>query len=163
MSVRCYAFGPFILDVDRELLTRDSRPVSVGARGIALLTELVGADGKPVSKSRLLDAAWPDTAVEESNLSVQIAMLRKLLGPTADGSAWIMTVPRVGYRFVGKSRPLAAEPEDSARTSIVVVPLDYIGGDPGREYLADGVTDDISPRWLASGGSAWHPAAPASS
>jgi TolB-like protein len=143
MSVRCYAFGPFILDVDRELLTRDSRPVSVGARGIALLTELVGADGKPVSKSRLLDAAWPDTAVEESNLSVQIAMLRKLLGPTADGSAWIMTVPRVGYRFVGKSRPLAAEPDDSARTSIVVVPLDYIGGDPEREYLADGVTDDI--------------------
>ena len=48
-----------------------------------------------------MDTAWPGTAVEESNLSVQIAALRKLLGAAHDGGEWIATVPRVGYRFAG--------------------------------------------------------------
>src|SRR5688500_5383754 len=101
MPSQSYAFGSFMLDLDRELLTRDKQPLAVNARAIALLGELLKADGKPVAKSRLMDAAWPGLAVEESNLSVQIAILRRLLGPAPDGSAWIATVPRVGYRFAG--------------------------------------------------------------
>lgn len=101
MQPQRYAFGAFVFDVDRELVTRDGRPLVVSARGLALLRALLMAEGKTVSKSALMDAAWPGIAVEESNLSVQIAILRRLLGPAADGSAWIATVPRVGYRFSG--------------------------------------------------------------
>ena len=87
MASHRVAFGAFILDVDRGLLTRDAQTVAVSGRGLALLNELLRAGGKPVRKSELMDAAWPGLSVEESNLSVQIAALRKLLGPAPDGEA----------------------------------------------------------------------------
>ena len=54
-----------------------------------------------LTKSELIDLAWQGAAVEETNLSVQIASLRKHLGVSPEGADWIATVPRVGYRFVG--------------------------------------------------------------
>jgi DNA-binding winged helix-turn-helix (wHTH) protein len=60
-----------------------------------------------------MDAAWPGTAVEEGNLTVQIAQLRKLLGPAADGGQWIATVPRVGYRFIGAIEQLGGVPSEN--------------------------------------------------
>lgn len=148
MAAQRFVFGSHVLDADRGRLTRDGRPLVVGARGLALLAVLLEARGRAVDKSSLMDAAWPDTAVEDSNLSVQIAMLRKLLGPAPDGTAWIATVPRVGYRFAGEATSeLAAVPADPAaltsRTSIAVVPFDNVGGDSEQEYFVDGITDDI--------------------
>ena len=70
-------------------------------RAFGLLAALLRTPGEAVDKAALMDAAWPGMAVEESNLSVQIAALRKLLGAAHDGSEWIATVPRVGYRFAG--------------------------------------------------------------
>jgi DNA-binding winged helix-turn-helix (wHTH) protein len=63
-----------------------------------LLCALLQAPGQVLSKSALMEAAWPGLVVEESNLTVQIAALRKLLGPQPDGRDWIVTVPTVGYR-----------------------------------------------------------------
>lgn len=147
MSSQSFSFGSFVLDLDRELLTRDTRPLAVNSRGLALLGELLKANGKTVPKSRLMDVAWPDLAVEESNLSVQIAILRKLLGAAPDGSAWIATVARVGYRFAGTSTALTEaatnQGVERARSSILVIPFENVGGDPDREYLVDGITDDI--------------------
>ena len=85
MSVEHFEFGPFVLDAAAGTLTRDGLAVVVGHRGMALLIELLRAKHQPVSKAALMDAAWPGLAVEESNLSVQIAALRKLLGPTPTG------------------------------------------------------------------------------
>ncbi|TIX39931.1 MAG: transcriptional regulator, partial [Mesorhizobium sp.] len=79
-------------------LMREGKPVAIGHKGCLLLHALVQAAGQVLSKAALIEAAWPDTIVEESNLSVQIAALRKLLGPQPDGSAWIVTVSRTGYR-----------------------------------------------------------------
>jgi TolB-like protein len=116
---------------------------------LALLAALLAAGGRAVDKSELMDAAWPGLAVEESNLSVQIAVLRRLLGPAPDGAAWIETVPRVGYRFAGNAIveggvPTTSEPKDnSPRLSIAVVPFQNVSGDPEQEYFADGITDDI--------------------
>ena len=107
MSDQPLAFGPFTLDPARGALLRDGAPVAASGKGLLLLEALVRADGAPVAKADLMDAAWPDTAVEESNLSVQIAALRKLLGPIGDGGDWITTVPRVGYRFAAASAPNA--------------------------------------------------------
>ena len=61
----------------------------------------------PVSKDTLLEAAWGGSVVEESNLAVQIAALRRALGEEPGGERWIETLPRRGYRFVG---PAVANP-----------------------------------------------------
>jgi TolB-like protein len=94
-----------------------------------------------------MDAAWPGTAVEESNLSVQIASLRKLLG-SAVGHEWIVTIPRVGYRFVAEpegTTPVQtpAAHSETVLPSLAVLPFHNLGGDPEQDYFADGVVEDI--------------------
>jgi DNA-binding winged helix-turn-helix (wHTH) protein/tetratricopeptide (TPR) repeat protein/ABC-type transport system involved in cytochrome c biogenesis ATPase subunit len=96
-----HAFGPFRLDADAEILFRGSEPLPVGKRAVALLRVLVERVGVPVSKDTLIDTAWAGLAVEESNLTVQIAALRRVLGVEPGGDKWIETLPRRGYRFVG--------------------------------------------------------------
>ena len=73
-----YEFGPFRLDADAEILFRDARPIVLGQRAVALLRLLLEHAGRPVSKDTLFDAAWPGLAVEDSNLTVQIAALRRV-------------------------------------------------------------------------------------
>ena len=73
-------FGPFEFDSEQMKLTRGGRAVSLGGRGTALLSALVDAKGRVVGKDRLMQAAWPDAVVEEANLTVQIAALRRALG-----------------------------------------------------------------------------------
>jgi pentatricopeptide repeat protein len=123
----------------------------VSSKGLQLLAALVGSPGEVLSKTELMRAAWGDAAVEESNLSVQIAALRKQLGPNADGCEWIVTVPRVGYRFVGLAGQNQVErnagdeisTETVRRPSIAVLPLANSSGEKEQEYLADGITEDI--------------------
>jgi len=105
MSDQPLAFSPFALDPARGTLLRDGAPVAASGKDLLLLEALVRADRALVAKTDLLDAAWPAAAVEESSRSVQIAALRKLLGPTSDGGHWIATVPRVGYRFAAAPGP----------------------------------------------------------
>lgn len=94
-----YRFGPFSLDPARRVLTRGSSPVAVTARAFDVLLALLDRAGQTVEKDDLLRTVWPDTVVEEANLSQQIFTLRKLLGQS-DDEPYIATVPRRGYRFV---------------------------------------------------------------
>ena len=132
------AFGPFLLDLDRASLTRDGRSVAVGSKGLQLLHALLRTPGHAVSKAQLMEAAWPATTVEESNLTVQVAALRKLLGPSPDGSEWIATIPRVGYRFVGPVTSIEAASETTAavqnrtRPSIAILPFANFSDDASR-------------------------------
>src|SRR6516164_797519 len=96
-----YELGPFCLDTHNGVLLRGSEPVVLGGRAVALLRALIEKHGALVSKDALIEAAWPGLAVEESNLPVQIAALRRALGETPGGDRWIETMPRRGYRFVG--------------------------------------------------------------
>jgi TolB-like protein/DNA-binding winged helix-turn-helix (wHTH) protein len=96
-----HALGPFRLDTQAHLLLRDSVPVALGRRAIALLQTLVERPGVLVSKDALIEAAWPGRAVEESNLPVQIAALRRVLDEAPGGDRWIETMPGRGYRFIG--------------------------------------------------------------
>lgn len=149
-----FVFGPFVLDIERGTLVREGQPVAVSHKGLSLLHALVQAPAQSLSKTALMAAAWPDTVVEESNLSVQIAALRKLLGPQPDGREWIATIPRVGYRFAGDvqmvdqaglaGHSLGVDPRVATnRASIAVMPLTNLTGDKEQEYLADGLTEDI--------------------
>src|SRR5262249_15303191 len=101
MRTAMYALGPFRLDAEAEILFRNGEPLPIGKRAVALLRVLVERAGVPVSKDALLEAAWPGLVVEESNLPVQIAAVRKILGQEPGGERWIETLPRRGYRFVG--------------------------------------------------------------
>ena len=124
-------------------------PLAVSHRGLLLLDALTRQPGRVLTKSELIEAAWPGLAVEEGNLTVQIAALRKLLGVAPDGGEWIVTVPRVGYRFVPREKPPAEVGSQSrsspspAKPSLAVLPFDNMSGDPGQEYFADGVVEDI--------------------
>src|SRR5665213_3296784 len=89
MGDRQRAFGSFVLDRERQVLLRDGEPVSIGHRGYLILEALVEADGETVSKTALLERAWPGVVVEEANLTVQIGTLRKAMG--ADGETLIVT------------------------------------------------------------------------
>ncbi len=143
-----FTFGPFVLDARRKLLMKQDTPVPLGQRGVALLEALLAAGGRVVTKADLMDVAWPAQQVEESNLSVQIASLRKCLGPRHDGLEWITTVPRVGYRILAFDRRSDDIPDQAvgatyARPTIAVLPFQNLSGDPEQEYFSDGVTEDI--------------------
>src|SRR3954462_1181230 len=93
-------FGPFRLHPDAGMLFHGAEPTMLGQRAVALLWLLLAQPGAPVSKDALINAAWPGLAVEESNLTVQIAALRRVLAAEAGGERWIETLPRRGYRYV---------------------------------------------------------------
>ena len=93
--------GLFRLDTRSDLLLPRRRTCNARAARGRLAAGLVERPGALVSKDALIEAAWPGQAVEESNLTVQIAALRRVLGETPGGERWIETMPRRGYRFVG--------------------------------------------------------------
>ncbi len=95
-----YRFGPFQLDVRERRLARGTEVIPLRLKVFDTLRVLVENAGQLVTKQELLDAVWPDTAVEENNLTHNVAVLRKALGERATGQHYIETVPRVGYRFV---------------------------------------------------------------
>ena len=136
------AFGPFVLK--DGALVRDGKPVALGQRGLALLQALAGAEGS-VSKAALMQAGWPGSIVEEGNLTVQIAALRKAMGSREVGQEWFVTVPRVGYRLLRGSTAMA-ETEDVAASplpSLAVLPFQNLSRDAEQEYFADGIVEDI--------------------
>ncbi|APG86632.1 adenylate cyclase (plasmid) [Sinorhizobium americanum CCGM7] len=138
-----HAFADFVLDPDRGLLRRNGESVVIGHRGLALLQALLEARGGVVSKADLMQRAWPDTIVEESNLTVQIASLRKALGPAPDGREWITTIPRTGYRLVFATGAGDAADFMPIRPTVAVLPFANLDGGPGQDYFADGVVNDI--------------------
>jgi DNA-binding winged helix-turn-helix (wHTH) protein/TolB-like protein len=141
MSDTRHRFGRFSLEGASGTLFRDGEPLNIGKRGAALLTALIEADGNPLSKDDLLSAGWPNQIVDEANLSVQIAALRKVLGQNESGADWIATVPRFGYRFLLQltSKPVASE----LLRPVLGVVLSEGPADAGPEYFAHGVVDGI--------------------
>jgi TolB-like protein/DNA-binding winged helix-turn-helix (wHTH) protein/tetratricopeptide (TPR) repeat protein len=97
-------------------------PASLGSRALAVLAVLLREPGALVSKDVLMDAVWPDVAVEANNLSVQIAALRRVLDEGRAEDSYIQTVPGRGYRFaipIVAADPIipAADPSCGATTS----------------------------------------------
>jgi TolB-like protein/tetratricopeptide (TPR) repeat protein len=147
------AFGPFQLDGDAGILFYNAKPTPLGQRAVALLALLVKQAGAPVSKQALIEAAWPAQAIEESNLSVQIAAVRRVFEDLAGGAGWIETLPRRGYRYVGPAVANGsgsdADPPGSRslalpdKPSVAVLPFSNLAGDTEQDYFTDGMVADI--------------------
>ena len=104
-----YEFGPFHMDPDKQVLLRGHEPVSVTPKAFETLLALVRRSRDVVSKEELLKEVWPDSIVEESNLSQNIFLLRKALGDTAENRQYIVTLPGRGYRFAATVRTITEQ------------------------------------------------------
>ena len=94
-----YEFGPYVLDSAQMLLRRGDDVVPLQPKALETLLLLVRRRGAVVSKQELMDAVWPDSFVEEGNLTQNIFLLRRELGKTPEGEEFIQTVPKRGYRM----------------------------------------------------------------
>src|SRR5271168_2878517 len=145
-----YEFGPFRMDPDRQVLLRENVPVPVTPKAFETLLALVRRSRDVVSKEELLKEVWPDSFVEESNLSQSIFLLRKALGDTPENRQYIVTLPGRGYRFAAPVRTVTEQGEAlvaqaRTRTQIVIEESEAAPGDvrsllpiplkPGRKFL----------------------------
>ena len=101
MTIRYYEFGPFQIDKLNHALLRDGETIPLKPKVFDTLVLLVENRERILDKDEMLRRLWPDTIVEESNLSQNIYLLRKALCEETDGAKYIETMPKRGYRFVG--------------------------------------------------------------
>ena len=94
-----YEFGLFRVDPQKEVLLRAGQPVALTPKTFQILLVLMRHHKEVVTKDDLMKAVWPDTFVEEANLSRNIFLLRKALGESPPDQRYIITVPGRGYRF----------------------------------------------------------------
>ena len=99
-----YEFGRFRLKVAERVLLREGELVPLTPKVFDILVTLVENGGQVVAKDDLMKRVWPNTFVEEGNLTQNISLLRKALGETPGGAQFIETVPRRGYRFVAETK-----------------------------------------------------------
>lgn len=97
-----YEFGPFRLTPSERQLLKDGQSVPLKPKSFDLLVALVENNGRLVEKEQLMQQVWPDSFVEEANLSVTVSALRRVLGEGPEAREYIETVPRHGYRFVAE-------------------------------------------------------------
>jgi TolB-like protein/DNA-binding winged helix-turn-helix (wHTH) protein/Tfp pilus assembly protein PilF len=191
-----YEFGEFRFDVRRRILLHRLEPVSLTPKACEMLLVLVQSGGQIVTKDALMKAVWPNSFVEESNLTQTVFMLRKALCETPR-QRYILTVPGTGYRFAAELKQISEKggtviepppgsfkrevvsvrrsvlrlwpviiaiaialsaalgayiewlrsstraPAPGGRLMLAVLPFDNLTGDPGEDYLTDGLTEEM--------------------
>ena len=126
------AFGPFRLLPARQLLLEGDAPVALGSRALDILVALVERAGELVGKNELIARVWPGTFVEDSNLRVHVAALRKALRDGRDGNRFLATIPGRGYRFVAPVSVAGAPGRRGAAPRLPGAPRPPAGADAGR-------------------------------
>src|SRR5580704_524160 len=109
-----YQFGPFKLDPAERLLFFNGRAVPVTPKAFDMLVFLVERSGHLCQKDELMKALWPDSFVEEGNLSVTVSSLRKVLGDDRGHQRYIETVSKRGYRFAAAVNHVIQEDQAEA-------------------------------------------------
>ncbi|WP_206240063.1 ATP-binding protein [Novosphingobium terrae] len=141
-----FLFGPFKLFRAKRLLTHADRPVRLGARAFDILIALVERAEQPVTKEQLVAIAWPHTYVEESNLRVHIAALRKVFSQQEGGDRFIINIAGLGYLF--------SAPVTRTQTIVPTVPKPASSETPtaptviGRSQAIATITSEVSRRRL---------------
>ncbi len=136
-----YEFGSFTLDLTSRVLLRSGEAIEIAPKALDVLLALLEKPGRVVSKREILARVWPDTFVEESNITQNVSLVRKALG-----EGMIITVPRLGYQFAGAVRAIAPEGETrESIQSVAVFPFTAVAGEGGQvgSLLADAVADGL--------------------
>ena len=97
-----WSFGPFRLYPVERRLERSGESIAIGSRALDILVVLVKEAGSVINKRTLMTKAWKNIVVDESNLRVNIGLLRKILGEGENGARYVANVPGRGYSFVAK-------------------------------------------------------------
>ncbi|MEM5460837.1 transcriptional regulator [Paraburkholderia phytofirmans] len=118
MNDAIYRFGPFQLSPAFSSLTKDGQRIALGHRAMEVLAALAERAGSLVSKAEIVARVWPNTIVDEGNLRVHIAALRKALGETEERTPYILNVPGRGYRLAVPVRRLGAQADLSLDVDI---------------------------------------------
>lgn len=126
-----YLFGPFRLIPARRVLLRGEVPQRIGGRALDILATLVAHAGRLVSKRELFAAVWPDRVVEECNLRVNMAALRRVLGDGCRQGRYIATVDGRGYCFVAEVRALQGRAAPPPERAMRLVSIRTSGGPDG--------------------------------
>jgi TolB-like protein/Tfp pilus assembly protein PilF len=140
-----YEFSNFrLLPGEKRLLCAD-RSVKLQPKVFDTLHILVENHGRLVDKDHFLKRLWPDTFVEEATLAHCVSELRRILRKEGDGTEFIETVAKRGYRFLVPVKAVeAGAPEASkAATVLAVLPFENLGPGNDREYIADGLTEEV--------------------
>lgn len=132
-----YEFGPFRADPEKQILSRDREQVPITPKVFETLLILVRRSGEVVTKDDLMKELWPDSFVEESNLSQNIFMLRKALGDAPEERRYIVTVPGRGYRFATDVQTVKLEGE---HLMIAGHTQSHVVVEPGGESVNAGST-----------------------
>jgi DNA-binding winged helix-turn-helix (wHTH) protein/TolB-like protein len=112
-SKELYEFDAFRLDAGRHLLLRDGQSVNLAPRAFNMLLALIRRRGEVLAKDELMRELWPDSVVEENNLTVIISALRKALGENPQQHRYIVTIPGRGYSFVAEVKEVGAMPPET--------------------------------------------------
>lgn len=146
-SERLYYFDDFVLDSRSRHLAKNGTVIKLTAKSFDLLQLLVQNHGKIVAREEILQKVWPEEYVEDSNVNVQVATLRKIFGNSKE---YIQTVSKRGYCFtaqVGTDSPEAQPPVNKRKTdeitSLAVLPLANLDKNEELDYFADGLTESL--------------------
>src|SRR5579859_5401811 len=151
-----YEFGPFCVDPDKQVLLREGQTVAVTPKAFETLLVLVRRSREVVTKEDLLKAVWPDSFVEEANLSQHIFMLRKALGDTLEERRYIVTLPGRGYRFAAPVRTVTdgSEALIAQMRSRTEITIEETAPEDGTPVLLLPPPTPFRRKWKAIGASA---------
>jgi DNA-binding winged helix-turn-helix (wHTH) protein/tetratricopeptide (TPR) repeat protein len=142
-----YEFGPFQLNIRQRVLVRAGEVISLSPKTMDLLFVLVRRAGELVKKDELMAELWPDSFVEEGNLSQNVFTIRKALGDQRSDAQFVETVARHGYRFIAPVKlkdDINDNPEGQGQSvTLAVLPFVNDTADDQLEYLADGIGENI--------------------
>ena len=143
-----YRFGEFTLDVDQKVLLREGKPLLLAPKVVETLLTLVQNRGRIIEKKELMMQLWPDTFVEESNLTYTIVQLRKTLGDDARHPRYIETIPKRGYRFIVDVEEQQERKQPGLITvrpvaSIAVLPFLDMSPERDQDYFCEGLADEL--------------------
>jgi len=152
-----YFFEDFVLDTDKRELRRGADVVSVAPQVFDVLDYLIRNRERVVSKDDLVTTIWEGRIISDAALTTRLKAVRGAIGDSGEGQRLIKTLPRKGFRFVGRvqeeqgpgrtldgatpvPRSALALPD---KPSIAVLAFTNMSGDPGQDYFSDGITEDI--------------------
>ena len=143
---RVIRFGEHEADLRSGELRKRGTRIRLPGQSFEVLALLLEHPGELVTREELRARLWPaDVFVDfENNLNTAVGRLREALGDSAEKPRFIETLPRRGYRFIGRlPEPSAGVPPPTRRIKLAVLPLENLSGDPAQEYFSDGMTEEL--------------------